>query len=154
MFDQVLVKLKPTKLLLGKGESLFFQGDHVVNLYFVKTGKVKLIRNTLEGGQMMMHAALPGETFAEASLFSKEYHCSAIAELESEIISYKKSEFLRDIEQNPAVMKKLLKIFSQQVRDLRAINEIKNIHSAKDRILAFIRNEMDENKEVNLNMSL
>jgi len=154
MLDQILEKLRPTKLLLGKGESLFLQGDHVVNVHYIKSGKIKLIRNTIEGGQMVMHVALPGETFAEASLFSSEYHCSAIAGLESEIISYKKSDFLRYIEQHPIVMKRLLKIFSQQVRDLRAVNEIKNIHSAKERILAFIKNEMDENKEVNLNMSL
>lgn len=40
------------------------------------------------------------------------------------------------------------------MRDLRAINEIKNISSAKARILAFIKNEMDDNQELHLNIVL
>jgi len=69
-------------------------------------------------------------------------------------MSYKKSDFLHHLKQNPIAMKGLLKIFAQQVRDLRTINEIKNIHSAKDRILAFIEHEMNEHKEVYLAMPL
>jgi CRP-like cAMP-binding protein len=154
LLDQILTKLKAVKLLLAKGESLFLQDDETVNFYYVKTGKIKLIRNTMEGGQALIHVALPGETFAEASLFSNKYHCSAIADAESEILSYKKPEMLRFLEQNPAAMKDLLKMFSQQVRDLRTINEIKNIYSAKGRILAFISHEMNDSKEVYLAMSL
>ena len=51
-------------------------------------------------------------------------------------------------------MLKLLTILSHQVRDLRAINEIKNIHSAKQRILTFIKSNVDENNDLILNLSL
>jgi len=33
-----------TTLSLSKGDKLFLQGDPVVNFYYVKTGKIKLIR--------------------------------------------------------------------------------------------------------------
>jgi len=154
LLEQILTDLKPSGLSLLKGESLFLQGDQVEGFYYLKAGKIKLIRNTIEGGQVLIHVALAGETFAEASLFSSEYHCSAIAVSTSEMMYYKKSELLMYLEQKPAAMKGLLKIFAQQVRDLRTINEIKNIRSAKERILTFISHEMNEDKELCLSMPL
>jgi len=154
LLEKVLTQLNSTELLIKKGQQLFTQGDPIENFYQIQTGKIKLIRNTMEGGEVLIHVALSGETFAEASLFSNEYHCSAIAMIESKISCYKKHGFLQLIENNPDIMKKILHIFSQQVRDLRAINEIKNIHSAKDRILTFIKSEMDEKKEMTLTISL
>lgn len=146
--------LKPELLALRKGSYLFHQGDQVTSFFYVKTGKIKLTRNTIEGGQALIYVALPDETVAEASLFASEYHCSAIADAKSEIVRYKKTDFLHYLEQNPAAMKDVLKMFARQVRDLRAINEMKNIHSAKERILAFINHVMNEHREVHLKMTL
>lgn len=151
---EIFTELKSKELFLVKGENLFFQGSPVINLYYIKTGKLKLVRNTIEGGEVLLHLALSGETIAEASLFSNEYHCSAISDSVSEILVYKKVELLLHLEKHPAAMKGLLKIFAQQVRDLRAISEIKNVNSAKERILSFIRYEMNQNKEVHLEISL
>jgi DNA-binding Lrp family transcriptional regulator len=51
-------------------------------------------------------------------------------------------------------MMALLAIFSHQVRDLRTINEIKNIRSASERILSYIKTNINENQEFKLNLSL
>lgn len=153
-FDSIPDHLKPLGLSLEKGETLFQQGGQVERIYCVKSGKVTLIRNTIEGSLITLHIAQSGETFAEASLFSNQYHCSAIAASKTEISYFRKPELLNYLEQNPAAMKNLLATFSQQVRELRAISEIKNIRSAKERILAFIRGEMNDDKELVLSMSL
>jgi CRP-like cAMP-binding protein len=137
-----------------KGDYLFQQGDQVVHFHYVKSGKVKLTRDTIEGSQVLIYVAMPGESIAEASLFFDEYHCSAVADSESVVVAYRKSTLLAYLEQNPAAMKDMLKVFAGQVRALRAINEIKNIRSAKERILAFIRHTMNEHQEVHLEMSL
>jgi len=152
--SKILSHLKSERFCLAKGDSLFHQGDQVVRFYHVRSGKIKLTRNTIEGGQALIYMALAGETLAEASLFFDQYHCSAVADSESEIVAYKKSTLLAHFEQHPAAMKEMLKLFAGQVRDLRAINEIKNIHSAKERILAFIYHAMNEHKELHLDMSL
>lgn len=139
---------------MEKGETLFAQGGRVANLYYVKSGKIKLVRNTVEGGQVLIYMALSGETLAEASLFSDEYHCSAVADSASDIVAYRKSTLLTHLENNPKAMQDLLKMFAQQVRDLRTMNEIKNIRSAKERILTFIEHESNEHKELVLAMPL
>ena len=152
--NDVLSQLQSESLLLAKGDSLFHQGDQVVSFYYVESGKIKLTRDTVEGGQVLMYVALPGQTLAEASLFFDQYHCSAVADSESEVVAYRKSTLLAYLEQHPAAMKDFLKLFAGQVRDLRTINEIKNIRAAKERILAFIRHGMNERQELYLEMSL
>ena len=91
------------------------------------------------GTPVILHTGQQGETIAEASLFSSHYHCSAVTSSASEIHSISKQELLQYLKDNLNKMEKLLSILARQVRDLRAINEIKNIRSANERVLTFIR---------------
>lgn len=152
-FDIILNDLNSKKLLLNKGDNLFLQGETVVNLYSIRSGIIKLARNTIEGSPVIIHIAYSKETIAEPSLFSDNYHCTATAMANTELQLIDKGELLSYLDDNPVIMKKLLALFSRQVRDLRMINEIKNIHSAKERILTFFRSIMDEHKEVKLSLS-
>jgi len=148
------VGLATQKLLLQKGQQLFSQGGDVENIYLITAGRIKLIRTTIDGTPVVLHIGQAGETVAEASLFSKKYHCSAVADVDSKVTFIKKQALLDFLEDNPKEMYRLLALLACQVRDLRAINEIKNIRSAQERILAFIRCNVDENKEMNLEISL
>ena len=154
LFKEFPKTLKPQSLLLSKGDLLFKQGDGVANLYFIQKGKVKLIRNTLDGHLVVLHLGQQGESIAEASLFSDQYHCSAIADSLCEFYFVKKADLLQLLKTHPEAMIDLLAILSAQVRDLRTINEIKNIRLAKERILTFIRTHADENKVMKLDLSL
>ncbi len=154
LFKEFPDTLKPQSLLLSKGDLLFKQGDGVANLYFIQKGKVKLVRNTLDGHAVVLHLGQQGESIAEASLFSDQYHCSAIADSPCEFYFVKKVDLLQLLQTHPEAMIDLLAILSRQVRDLRTINEIKNIRSAKERILTFIRTHADKNKVMRLDLSL
>lgn len=154
IFEKFPSKLKPFTLALAKGDCLFEQGKGVVNLYLINSGRVKLIRNTIDGTPLIAHTSERGETIAEASLFTEHYHCSAIADVPTNVSFVKKKELLQHLDNNPLEMKKLLAVLARQVRDLRTINEIKNIRSAKERILAYIRSNIDNNNEMVLELSL
>jgi CRP-like cAMP-binding protein len=151
---QFLAELQPTDLSLLKGDHLFKQGSAVSNIYYIKSGRVKMIRNTIDGFSVLLHTGKTGETIAEASLFSSHYHCSAIADLNTEISLVKKQDLLQFLQHKPAEMMKLLAIFSQQIRELRSLNKIKNIRSAKERILSYIIINMNDDKEMMLDISL
>ena len=146
--------LKPQTLLLNKGDPLFSQGNDVTHSYFIKTGKIKLIRHSSDGSLIVLHIGQQGESIAEASLFSNQYHCSAIAAVASEILLVNKQDIIQFLEENPKVMIELLALFSRQIRDLRTLNEIKNIRSAKERVLTFIKTNIDDNKELTLDLPL
>jgi CRP-like cAMP-binding protein len=141
-------------LMLAKGESLFSQGNSVSKIYFINSGRIKLVRNTIEGSSVVIHIGSSGETIAEASIFSDCYHCTAIADSISEVSFVKKSALLSLLKSKPEETLKLLAIFSGQIRDLRSLSEIKNIRSANKRIMSYLMSNMNENKEVIINTSL
>ncbi len=150
----IFAPLQSHVMTLAKGDYLFHQGDAAVSFFYVTTGKIKLIRETIEGGQVLMYGALAGETLAEASLFSDVYHCAAIADAPSSLMVYQKAELLAHLESDPRAMMHVLNMFAQQVRDLRSLNEIKNIRSAQARVLAYINYVMNADGEVHLHTSL
>jgi len=152
-FEKLKYKIKTRISSLQSGDTLFEQNNTVSRVYFIKSGRIKLTRHTVDGSPIVLHVGYMGEFIAEASLFSERYHCSAIADQTSEIESISKKDFLNFIERNPQEMKLLLSIFANQVRDLRTLSEIKNIKSANERILTFLRSKAtsvsSENKDQN-----
>ncbi len=141
-------------LNLKKGEFLFRQGASVDRLFFLEKGRVKLVRNTIEGQPLVIHIAYSQETFAEASLFSDEYHCNAICDSLSTVLSFSKDEVLVYLKSHPKYTIELLKINTAQVRDLRLLNEIKSINSAYDRVWAFLLSEVNQESKLHFSYSL
>ena len=90
---------------LKAGEPLFRLGDKTVGLCEVITGRVRLARVDRSGREIVLHVAGPGETLAEASLFSPEYHCDAIANTDAIVRVYPKREVLAAFEESPNAAK-------------------------------------------------
>ncbi|PCJ34266.1 MAG: Crp/Fnr family transcriptional regulator [Cellvibrionales bacterium] len=146
--------LNPSEMSLKKGDAVFRQNADVVNMYYVKSGRVKLHRDAIDGSSVILHVAFPGDLLAEASLFSPRYRCTSFADAKTELSCVKKIELLTVLERKPMLVMELLANYSHQICHLRAINELKNIRSAKERVLAFLKNAADVNGEVNLAISL
>jgi CRP-like cAMP-binding protein len=68
-----------TVRVLAPGELLFRQGDPATAIYKVESGRLRLIRRTVDDHLVTLHTARRGEFFAEASLFADAYHCDAVA---------------------------------------------------------------------------
>ncbi len=147
-------KLKYQTIELKKSEILFRQNTKVERLFFLEEGRIKLVRETIDGQSLVIHTAYSQETFAEASLFSDKYHCHGVCGSACTVLSFSKDEVLKYLQTHPKVMMKLLKIYMQQVRDLRLLNEIKSINSAYERVLAFLNAESNENSELYFSCSL
>ncbi len=75
---------------LKAGEVLFRLGSKTVGLYEVITGRVRLARVDRLGHEIVLHVAGRGEMLAEASLFSAQYHCDAIASTNATVRLYPK----------------------------------------------------------------
>ncbi len=135
---------------LKSGQYLFTQGDSVKNIYCVNKGRIKLVRDTFEGTPILIHVAYAEESIAEASLFSKKYHCSALAGTHTEVTVYSKNELLKILQEKPKSMMNLLRQLTTQVRDLRMLNEIKSIYNAKEKVLTYLATEFHRDKESDL----
>ena len=140
--------------MLNKGERLFDQGMSVQRMHFISSGRVKLVRHPLDGEDVVLHVATAGEMIAEASFFSETYHCSAIVDQASEIRYIDRDTALDKILSNKKTSQDVMRLFAQQIRDLRGLHELRNIRSAQKRILAYLATQADVKGEIKLDMSL
>jgi CRP/FNR family transcriptional regulator, dissimilatory nitrate respiration regulator len=109
-----------------KGTILFSQGDEAQGFYLVIHGKIKIYRISPQGQEYIMRIVGPGETIAEAAVFSgKTYPASAEALEDSRLYYLKKSDFLFLIQERPQLalnmmtgLSLLLRQLAQQVEDL------------------------------------
>ncbi len=150
IYSELQNVLSSKTIHLKSGQHLFTQGDSVKNIYCVNKGRIKLVRDTFEGTPILIHVAYAGESIAEASLFSKKYHCSALAGTNTEVTVYSKNELLKILQEKPKSMMGLLRQLTTQVRDLRMINEIKSIYNAKEKVLTYLATEFHRDKESDL----
>ena len=140
---------------LKAGEALFRLGDRTTGLCEVIAGRVRLARVDRSGHEVVLHVAEAGETLAEASLFSPQYHCDAIASTNATVRVYPKREMLAAFERNPKAARAFSAALARQVMDLRARIEQRNIRSARERVRHYLAvNASDDGRAVNLRGTL
>lgn len=139
--DDPLAALAALKLArvdrLAAGAHLFRQGDGVTAIYQVESGCLRLERTTSSGSTIVLHTARAGEMLAEAALFSRSYHCDAVALKESRVRVFPKAAVLARLEPgSPAHA--LLAVLARQLMRARQRIELRNIRSAKERVMLFL----------------
>jgi CRP-like cAMP-binding protein len=134
----VAVRKAATDHKLKAGEALFCLGDKTAGLCEVLSGRVRLARVDCSGREIVLHVAGAGETFAEASLFSAQYHCDAIASTNATVRIYPKREVLAAFEKNPKAAQAFSATLAHQVMNLRTRIEQRNIRSARERVRHFL----------------
>lgn len=121
------------------GAAAFRQGDPADAVFLVETGRVRLVRALADGTPLVLYVAEAGESFAEASLSAAHYHCDAVAETDAVVLALPKADLLSALATDPAECLALALALAAQVRDLRARLELRNIRSATERVLAWLR---------------
>jgi CRP/FNR family transcriptional regulator, dissimilatory nitrate respiration regulator len=128
-----------TVRVLAPGEPLFRQGDPAAAIYKVESGRLRLIRRTVDDHLVILHTARRGELFAEASLFADAYHCDAVAAAPSSVRVYPKQIVMEAMRMDPALAEAFMARLARQLQELRARMELRNIRSARDRVLQYLR---------------
>lgn len=138
-------RLEETKLPvqdLQSGDRLFAQMDPTVGMFYLSEGLIELQRHTEAGDKITIHQARTGETFAEASLFSDQYHCDAIARATSKVLILEKRAVLKIFDCDGAFASALAARFAQQVQSYRRRIELLAIRSARERTYTAIADGM------------
>ena len=115
---------------LASGEELFSQGARARAIFALESGRLRLLRRTVDGHLVVLHRARAGELFAEAALFSETYHCDAVAAVASRVRSYQKSDVLAALRAHPDLCERFLGVLARQVQALRLRLELRYIRSA------------------------
>lgn len=123
---------------LKAGETLFRLGNKSVGFYEVLAGRVRMVRVDRAGHEVILHVAEPGETLAEASLFSPNYHCDAIANIDVVVRVYPKLAVLAAFDQDARAARAFTATLARQIMKLRTRIEQRNIRSARERVRHYL----------------
>lgn len=136
--ESALAGLRPTTRELAAGETLFATGDATRGFFAVRRGQIRLARFSASGRETVLFVAGPGERFAEASLFAETYHCDAQAVTESSVTCFPKTEALALLQTDVAARLDLTADLARQVMELRSALTLRDIRSARERVLAHL----------------
>lgn len=141
-----LEKLIDTVQLLNlhDAEVLFRQQAPASHFYLLSTGQIKLSRNASNGTEKIISLVSPGNTFAEAAIFSdtQAYPVSAISIGDSNIWAINGEVFCEELSQSTDACFALLKSVSQRLYRHVADIERLTLHTASSRLIAYLLAEL------------
>ncbi|MBI4082405.1 MAG: Crp/Fnr family transcriptional regulator [Candidatus Lambdaproteobacteria bacterium] len=124
---------------LARDEYLFRQGEAVTALFEVLEGRLRLVRRTIDDHLVVLHTARTGDLFTESSLFAEVYHCDAVTTVPSRVRVYPKDEFIATLRRAPGAWEDFSARLAHQLQALRTRMELRNIRSARERVLQYLR---------------
>jgi CRP-like cAMP-binding protein len=132
------ITAKSTARDLAAGAALFHQGDKAVAIFLVEEGQLRLVRHAAGERPTVLHRARSGQLLAEAALFSENYHCDAVAMVASRVRAYPKAELLAAFARDADLAARFMELLAHEIHAVRARLEIRNIRSARDRIMHYL----------------
>ena len=125
--------------VLSAGQRLFHQTEKTRGIFAVVKGQVQLCRTTEAGETLILHCAMPGQLFAEASLFADHYHCDAVAVTEAEVLRLGKTAVLKALAEDQAFSLAFHQLLAKQVQHYRQRVALLAIRSAEERVYAAVQ---------------
>jgi CRP-like cAMP-binding protein len=136
------------------GETIYFAGDPATRLYVVASGKVKLIRHTLGGQDVLLDIMTPGEFFGSLSaLGDDEYSDTAQAQTEACVLGIGSEDFRTSLGAYPFIAITVLDIVTQRLKAAHEMVRQLSAHSVERRIaytLIKLGQKLGEEKEIGL----
>ena len=130
--DRELVLLAKFAVLkeFKKGDYVIHEDEKATHLHVVRVGKVKLVKHTAQGKDVIVDIAADGEPLSLESVFEgRGYAVSAIAAEKSTVVLIEKNQLLKIYEGNPNLMRSALAEMSRKSREL--IRQIKELSVGK-----------------------
>ena len=121
------------------GQRLFRQGDRLNNFYLVASGRVKLVRYTIEGRMVVLQVVRRGESLSTDALNSKIYSYTAIAEVETRAIAYPPPLLKEALREYPELAEDLRMRLVEKIQSLEVSLELLQIRSAHLRLLQYLQ---------------
>ena len=122
-----------------KGKILFIHGDIAEHYYVVKSGHVKLFRETVDGTQAVIDVLSEGEVFGHSLLFEENtYPYSAEIAESGTIISLPLSDLREEVYKDNTVSVSVLRTITDQLKKKDRELEHRSTQSATQRISCFI----------------
>lgn len=137
MFDNIVLAVAAhaaRSRRLEKGAYLFHQGDEVKSVFVVAEGSVELTRFQKGGASLVLQRAGPGTFVAEASVYSRLYHCDAVVAETCLVQEMSRAAFLAMLAGTPEISELWAAHLASQVQSARYRSEILARKSVSERL--------------------
>jgi CRP-like cAMP-binding protein len=118
--DLVSLARQVTFRAYARDEEIFYQGDPADRVWWVHTGRVKIIYHDQTGREVILEIIAPGEAFGGAVLFFPNQPATAKTMEDASIASFSSELYARFLLDHPPVTLKLLRMLG--TRHLSMIN--------------------------------
>jgi CRP-like cAMP-binding protein len=152
-----LLQNSTTIYSFAAGQRLFRQGDLSSNFFIVESGRIKLVRFTIEGRMVVLQVVRRGESLGENTFVSNAYSYTAIAEVESRAIAYPQPLLKEALDEHPELAENLREKLIEKIQSLKVSLELLQIRSAHLRLLQYLQSKAaasDDQTVVNLDQPL
>lgn len=138
----------------GPGEIICLTGDPGERLFVLADGRVRLMRHSLSGKNVLLDLLTPGEFFGSLSTAGDDFYPdTAEAQTQTCVLSIRASDFRRILQDHPQVVLKVLDITAarlsaahERVRQLSALP----VEGRIANLLLLLARKFGEKKEVGL----
>ena len=104
--------------LVRKKQDVYLEGDEPARVYFVQAGRVKTVKTTDGGKELLTGLYGPGEFFGYLALLDHTPHSdSAVAVDDAELLYIPKDDFTQLLLRNPAVGQQFIRLLAGRVRE-------------------------------------
>lgn len=118
-----------------RDDYIFFEGDAPEWFYVVKEGKVKLVKHSDTGKDVILQVFAPGDMFGEVSLFDrKPYAASAQAMEPSTILKLSRKDFFLLFGRHPFVATEMIMELGRRLREAHATIKSLAVERVEQRI--------------------
>ncbi len=118
---------------------LFHENEPCSAIYCVVSGLIKLFVTGPREQEKIIEFIEPGETFAEAAMFSgKGYPVSAMAIIDSRLVSVDAYQFMRFLNRRPELAWMMLSVTSRRLHQLVAQVRSMCLHTAEQKVANYL----------------
>lgn len=127
-------------------EPIYFADEPSKNIYFLKTGRVKITKYYSDGSEKIIAIINPGEIFGEMAYFEEGHRTDFAVTLEPSLIcAINKNDLAAFIEKNPSLNIRLTKILGFKIKSFSERVEDLIFKDADQRIASFIIRYAEKN---------
>lgn len=141
---------------VGRGGSIFFEGEDATGFYMVAEGKVKIFKTSNEGREQILHIFGPGEPFGEVPVFhGHPFPANAVALTKSKLLFFPRLEFIELVHGNPSIALNMLAMLSLRLRRFATQIEHLSLKEVPGRLashLLYLSEEQDHTDQVVLDI--
>ena len=122
-----------------RDDYVFFEGDKPEWLHIVKEGRIKLVKHSDTGKDVILQVFAPGDMFGEVSLFDhKPYMASAQAMEPSTVMKLARKDFLLFFGRHPFIATEMIMELGRQLRDAHATIKSLAVDRVEQRIASIL----------------